>query len=684
MPAPATPENDPSGTTDLLDRFEQAWQQAPPPLLEGYLPGVGHPGRRSALVDLVHIDLEYRWKAGVGLPVEDYLERFPELRQDPALVVDLAAWEYEIRRRTDPELGVAQYAERFPACSSELAARLAGVTTFLAPPNLPPDSEKAPLPRIPGYEVLQELGRGGMGVVYKARHLGLDRILAVKLIRADLSLHPQARKRFEAEARAVARLDHPAIVRVYTSGAHEGQPYFVMEYVAGGSLAQELARGPLPAPAAASLVARLADGVEHAHRAGVIHRDLKPANVLLAAASGGRQPEASGGRQPPVEDAPPDGARTGDSRPPLASLTPRITDFGLARQMRPDAPSTPGGCLGTPAYMAPEQADGRVDLVGPATDVFGLGAILYECLTGGPPHRAAGRDDVLSLARKGEIVPPRQVNPRIPAAVERICLRALAAEPARRHPSAAALACDLRRWLLWRRLRWAFAAGLAGVLLVGLLVWWVLPGRPVEEKKPLRVESFSVLGSYNTRRDWADLLTEDRSRALPLPNGEMIHVALKLNQPAHVYVVYLDSEGDATPLYPWNETEITVESLDATPADDKPVLTVANPPWPHGWALQGKKSLDTVLVLADRAPLGPGRKLGGMIRNRTPAPFSNDGEVVVRAFDEGQPITQESQDVKRGPAKLARKIDNELLALLTPLSQAFEIVRAVRFSHKGD
>src|SRR5262245_27917677 len=285
-----SPGADPlSSATTILERFEQEWQERPPARLEAYLPGPGEPGRLAALIDLAHIDLEYRWKAGAGLPVEDYLRRFPELAADPQVVLDLAAWEFDPRRRSEPGRGPGEFARRFPEQAGRLAARLAELSTYPAGGG-PASGPAAPPPAVPGYEVIEELGRGGMGVVYKARQLGMDRVVALKVIRADLSLQPVARQRFETEAKAIARLDPPGIVRVHDSGVSRGQPYFVLEYVRGGNLARLLRAGPLPPGRAADLVARLADAIQHAHDAGVVHRDLKPANVLLA---GTAKPQAA-------------------------------------------------------------------------------------------------------------------------------------------------------------------------------------------------------------------------------------------------------------------------------------------------------------------------------------------------------------------------------------------------------
>jgi serine/threonine-protein kinase len=264
---------------------------------------------------------------------------------------------------------------------------------------------------IAGHVVLGELGRGGMGVVYQAHHLQLDRIVALKMILAGGHADASQRQRFQSEAQAIARLQHPNIVQVYEVGEHEGLPYFAFEYCGGGSLGQKLAGTPLPPKQAAALVESLARAMHAAHQKGILHRDLKPANVLLAA----------------------DG-------------TPKITDFGLAKKLDEAGQTTSGAVVGTPSYMAPEQAAGNLPAIGPASDVYALGAILYECLTGRPPFRAAHALDTLLQVVHCEPVPPRQLNGQVPRDLETICLKCLHKLPARRFGSALALADDLRRF----------------------------------------------------------------------------------------------------------------------------------------------------------------------------------------------------------------------------------------------
>jgi eukaryotic-like serine/threonine-protein kinase len=277
-------------------------------------------------------------------------------------------------------------------------------------PALPP--EEPPLPRVPGYEVEAVLGRGGMGVVYKARHPRLNRTVALKMLLAGPYAGPGELERFLREAEMVAGLRHANIVQVHEAGDVDGRPYFTMEFVEGGSLAQKLAGTPQPARQAAALVAAVAEAVHAAHQRGIVHRDLKPGNILLTA----------------------DG-------------TPKLTDFGLARRLEGAAGLTQSGApLGTPSYMAPEQAEGRSREVGPAADTYALGAILYELLTGRPPFRAETAAETVRQVVSQDPVPPSRLNAAVPRDPETICLKCLEKDPRRRYASAAALAEDLHRF----------------------------------------------------------------------------------------------------------------------------------------------------------------------------------------------------------------------------------------------
>jgi predicted Ser/Thr protein kinase len=316
-------------------------------------------------------------------------------------------------------------------------------------PGGPPPVVSTPArPSIVGYEILDELGRGGMGVVYKARQVGLDRIVALKTILAHGARPEEQARRFLQEAKAMALLQHPGVVQIHEIGDCGGQPYLVMEYVGGGNLSDRLDGKPLAPRPAAELVARLADAVSAAHAQGVIHRDLKPSNILLAA----------------------DG-------------TPKIADFGLAKWFAtPEDSTQTGHPMGTPSYMAPEQVFSNRTPLGPTVDVYALGAILYELLTGHPPFLADNPMDTLQLVIAQEPVPPRRWQPKTPRDLETICLKCLEKEPRRRYATAQALAEDLHRFLadqpilarpvgpVERAWRWAHARPSAAALVVVAIV----------------------------------------------------------------------------------------------------------------------------------------------------------------------------------------------------------------------
>jgi tRNA A-37 threonylcarbamoyl transferase component Bud32 len=268
------------------------------------------------------------------------------------------------------------------------------------------------------YEILEEIARGGMGVVYKARQLSLNRTVALKMVLAGEWATPEARLRLRAEAEAAANLQHPNIVAIHEVGEYEGQQYFSMDFVAGKNLDQLVRGNPLSAEQGASYVKTIAEAIHFAHQRGILHRDLKPQNVLIDA----------------------------DDRP-------RITDFGLAKRVETDSGLTrTGDVLGSPSYMSPEQASSRLEEVGPRSDVYSLGAVLYELLTGRAPFRGATALETLCQVIEVPPVPPRKLNPAVPQDLETICLKCLEKSPANRFSSAQEFADELGRFLCGERI----------------------------------------------------------------------------------------------------------------------------------------------------------------------------------------------------------------------------------------
>lgn len=343
--------------------------------------------QRSTLLELV-VQWEEMQAAGLSVTPEELCHDVPELLEP-------------LRSHLAALAGMA------PLLRSEKTAEWGGETEARA------DGQTSKRPNVPGFALLEEIGRGGMGVVYKARQEGLNRIVAIKTILPRGADDAEQNKRFLREARAMGLLQHPNFVQIYEIGQADGQPFLAMEYLPGGTLDGLLDGKPIDARQAAQWCATLAEAVQAAHQAGVLHRDLKPGNVLLTA----------------------DG-------------TPKICDFGLAKYFANPADQTQTGqVFGTPSYMAPEQFTLGESAPGPAIDVYALGAILYEMLTGRPPFLSDNAVDILQMTLSQEPVPPRRIRPKTPRDLETICLKCLEKEPTRRYGSAQALADDLRCFL---------------------------------------------------------------------------------------------------------------------------------------------------------------------------------------------------------------------------------------------
>jgi hypothetical protein len=407
----------PNGDT-LARRVESLWQRGKRPDADALL-AAADPRTPAEVAEALAIDQWHRWHAGQRLPAEDYLARHPAVAADPAAALALVYGEFLVREDLGETPTATEYLERFPGFAAALrqqfgfhAAVAAGGGSTTPSVSTGP-AQHAALPSLPGYELLGELGRGGMGIVYKARDTALNRTVAIKMLLAGTYASEQELARFLGEAEAIARLEHPGIVQIFHIGRQGELPYFVMEFCEGGSLASRIDKQHLPPRKAAEYVEALAKAVAHAHADNVIHRDLKPENVLFAT----------------------DG-------------TPKVTDFGLAKRLDGAGNRTQSGAImGTPSYMAPEQAAGEVRRVGPLCDVWAIGGILYRLLGGRPPFEGETPYQTICKVLTEEPTPLERIRNGVPRDLAVICLKCLEKDPAKRYAGAAALAEDLRRWL---------------------------------------------------------------------------------------------------------------------------------------------------------------------------------------------------------------------------------------------
>jgi serine/threonine protein kinase len=565
-------------------RFEDYWQAGQRPDLESALTSFPEAGRGELLAELLLLEWHYRYQAGESFYPEEYARRVP----GRGVVVE-QAWRNWIERR--------------PHAASTVSPSTHGEE----PRPLPP----APVPiDWPGYENVELLGRGGMGEVYKAFDPRLKRWVALKRVLVNRASQA-GRTRFQVEAQALARLAHPHIVQVYSYAESDGQPILEMEYVPGCTLDERLGQGRVAPAQAARLVAILAWAVHAAHEKGIVHRDLKPANVLLGA---------------PV---------TGDSGNALGGF-PKISDFGLAVLTDAAGGQTlPGSLLGTPNYMSPEQAAGKVRDLGPPTDVWALGVLLYRCLTGVLPFRGDSVLDTLERVKTMQLRSPREQYPEVPAELEEVCLACLRKNPSER-PTAAALAARLEQLAgleprdrkqpealkpirSGRRRWWAMAAGLLVVSLLVPGVWLAtskrwrqtpeVPSMGPEQAGPLTVK----LGV----RHWQHEKGEDIPSEIGKDFEEMYYddrvlIQVELSRPAHCFLIACNFDGKTDLLWPCDDH--------AQGDRDRPPAAVGRfqyPPLPQPGP-DGKPAKEKALALNDD-------KAGGMqgflvVASRQPLP----------------------------------------------------------------
>ena len=387
----------------LCNRFEEAWLAGNRPKIDEFAGEAPRSESPELLRELLVVDLHYRRQLGEAPSLDEYRTAYPALDFGPLAEVFSATREPTMQAWCPPR----------PSDLSDIT-KVTAHTTQDGPQAAGGNAPR--IDRVGDYELLEEIARGGMGVVYKARQISLGRTVAVKMILAGNLATKADHDRFHQEAEAAALLDHPNILPVFEVGEQEGQHYFSMGYVDGQSLAARLAEGPLPPREAAELVATVAEAVDYAHRQGVVHRDIKPSNILLD----------KKGR-------------------------PRVTDFGLAKRLQGGSElTTTGQILGTPSYMAPEQAAGQAGAAGPAADVYSLGALLYTALSGRPPFQAATPLETMHQVLEREPVVLRKLNAAVPRDLETIVLKCLEKLAPRRYATAQALADDLRRFLAGR------------------------------------------------------------------------------------------------------------------------------------------------------------------------------------------------------------------------------------------
>lgn len=390
---------------------------------------------QDAETDYVCECFEAAWRSGAALSIEEVLRQANPTLDRTLLVDELIATEIELRRDAGGDPSSDEYTSRFPDHRSGILRLFQNDVPADGLSIFRPEAATLPVHEVPGFDLLDEIGRGGMAVVYKAYDTSLNRLVALKLIDPDRCPSSFNHRQLQREAKSIAQLRHPGIVQIYGIGEHQGQPYLILELVPGRGLDDWLNGEPQPPGWSAALVAQTARAVDHAHRQGVIHRDLKPGNILLTA------PDATAQRTEShaVPFGPEDDAV--GTRPPV----PVVADFGLAKQLfSPDTISGHGALFGTPSYMPPEQSEGRSFEATPASDVYSMGAVLYELLTGRPPFVGASALETLHLISSDQPVPPRRRESQIPLGLEAVCLQCLEKDPRRRYSTASALADALQ------------------------------------------------------------------------------------------------------------------------------------------------------------------------------------------------------------------------------------------------
>jgi len=572
-----------------------------------------------------------------------------------------------------------------PTPSDPITPEHRGELSFLEPPQA-----EGELGRLGRFQVLEVLGIGGMGIVLRAYDSELRRAIALKVMRPEFHTNATARQRFLQEARAMAAVKDDHVITVHDVGTIGSVGFMAMELLRGQGLHHRLERGRrLPWPEVVRIGIETARGLAAAHACGLIHRDIKPSNLWLEERTGA----GPGERQERV----------------------KVLDFGLAREMHCEHSLSPAGSiLGTPAYMAPEQTRGEA--VDARADLFSLGVVLYELVTGCRPFQGRDAVQVLFQVNYHHPDPPLRLNPDMPGSLSRLIEGLLEKERERRPASAQEVVAHLlaitsevaiadqkeqgvvrsmevprapmgtgeltilpppRR--LESRRGWLAGAGLVGMALIGLGFWWL--GSAASPGPPLSGELIVRVRSKDKSKPEAQIGVDPL--AVPVREEELLHLEARLNQPAYLYLLWVDGKGEVTPLYPWNpDGKLVHKTLAVPPPAQRPLATVSNPSqssfW---WRIDDTEGLDTMLLLARKTPLPAEVSLAALIGQLPEAPLGPHNEVVVRGLDRGLAVEEVKLDLYRRPKGDADPLEAQLLNLMDRLKGHFELIRAVQFAH---
>ncbi len=551
-------------------------------------------------IDRICLQFEDEWLNGRRPAIEPYLRQIhPAAR--PVLLGELLLLELDYRRSLKEEPSVADYVPRFPRCGEVIQFTFGEALKRPVPVRFVPGS------RIGRYEVRRILGTGAFAIVFLAWDVQLEREVAVKVPHRFLLSDKSARQRFLDEARTIARLRHPRIVALYdVDELKDGTIYLVMQYVAGDSLRDVLRGGRLSPDEACQIAAKVADAMDVAHRAGVFHRDLKPGNILLD-----EQGE------------------------------PHVCDFGLALQVE-NQRERQGECAGTWSYMAPEQIRGEAHQLDGRADIWALGVICYELLTGRLPFEGRNRQELSDEILHRDPRPPRQFDARISRRQESVCLRCLAKQPAQRYATAGDVADGLRVRDESRPLRRVLLLAAALVLLLSLtciisVVWVRSLADPHAAPLPTHgTIDLLVWGAHEADRQGVRVVDE---LALPLRTGDRLRVNVQLNQPAFIYVLWLDTHGTVLPIYPW-----PAGNWEPRSANERPRMCVSLPQQHDaGWMMQATEDgMETLLLLVRSSRLPREVDLPSLLSHIAHRSLAIRSHAV--SFQDGQPLAVAMHD----------------------------------------